>query len=231
MCLGLLLAAAAPVLAEDTPPKKSAAPPPKESAPAKPAPTAHPGEHPGLHAGDHPHYDYHEFHEHDFHRFRPEEAARWRAGFWRQEWHDGRYGWWWMVDGIWYFYDTPVYPHPLIVSEVVYREPVVAFAAPVGVAPAVQAPVQVMAAPQPQFWYWCDNPQGYSPYVQNCAVPWRQVPAQAAAPVAAAPPAVPVAAPAPAAPAPAAKPAAKPKAAPAPAATNLDDAPPPPPPQ
>ena len=233
-CLSVLLTLAAPALADDPPPKKSAAPPPK-AAPAKPAPVAHPGEaHPGgPHPGEHPHYEYHEFHDRDFHHFGPEEAARWRGGFYRQEWHDGRFGWWWMVDGMWYFYDRPVYPHPLIVSEVVFREPVVVEPAPVMAAPAavVVQPAPVVAAPQPQMWYWCDNPQGYSPYVQNCSVPWRQVAAQAAPPPVAPTPVVaptPSPAPAPAA-APAPKPVAKPKPA-APAATNLDAPPPPPPP-
>jgi hypothetical protein len=28
----------------------------------------------------------------------------WENGRWRHEMHDGRYGWWWDVDGAWYFY-------------------------------------------------------------------------------------------------------------------------------
>jgi hypothetical protein len=31
---------------------------------------------------------------------------------------DGRYGWWWDVDGAWYFYEQPVYPYPAAVSDV-----------------------------------------------------------------------------------------------------------------
>ena len=31
---------------------------------------------------------------------------------------DGRFGWWWDVDGAWYFYEQPVYPYPVDVSEV-----------------------------------------------------------------------------------------------------------------
>jgi hypothetical protein len=55
------------------------------------------------------------------------------------------------------------YPYPYV-----YAPPAVV------VAPA---PAAVVAA-QPQSWYYCDNPQGYYPYVATCAAGWRQVPAQ-----------------------------------------------------
>jgi hypothetical protein len=38
------------------------------------------------------------------------------------------------------------------------------------------APVQAAPA-APASYYYCDNPGGYYPYVQNCSQPWRQVPA------------------------------------------------------
>jgi len=33
-------------------------------------------------------------------------------------------------------------------------------------------------AAAPASWYWCDNPQGYYPYVQQCSSAWRPVAAQ-----------------------------------------------------
>jgi len=46
--------------------------------------------------------------------------------------------------------------------------------------------VYVQPAPQaPFFWYYCENPQGYYPYVQQCPGGWRPVaptPAPAPAP-------------------------------------------------
>ena len=33
-------------------------------------------------------------------------------------------------------------------------------------------------APQAQFWYYCENPQGYYPTVRECPVGWQQVPAR-----------------------------------------------------
>jgi len=38
-----------------------------------------------------------------------------------------------------------------------------------------QAPV---GPPPQQNWYYCDNPRGFYPYVQNCGAGWRAVPAQ-----------------------------------------------------
>jgi hypothetical protein len=36
-----------------------------------------------------------------------------------------------------------------------------------------QAPVYVQ--PEPQYWYYCQNPQGYHPYIQQCPGGWMQV--------------------------------------------------------
>ena len=37
-------------------------------------------------------------------------ASRGKTG--SHEMHDGRYGWWWDVDGAWHFYEEPIYPYP-----------------------------------------------------------------------------------------------------------------------
>jgi hypothetical protein len=111
----------------------------------------------------------------------------WRGGLWRHEVYMGRDGWWWIVGGQRYFYERPVYPYPVVVAEVVYEippEPVVE--QPV----VVQQPVVIHEPPPPprfqpqttQYWYWCDNPRGYSPYITSCPSGWHQVPAQAAPP-------------------------------------------------
>jgi hypothetical protein len=41
-----------------------------------------------------------------------------------------------------------------------------------------QAPVYEQAAPTPPaqtYWYYCQNPQGYYPYIQQCPNGWMQV--------------------------------------------------------
>ena len=94
--------------------------------------------------------------------FRPGIEA-WRGGGWRHEWHDGRFGWWWVLGSSWYFYSAPIYPYPPYMPDV-YAPPVYAAPVPGGL-------------PPPQFWYYCDDPSGYYPYVAFCRVAWREVPA------------------------------------------------------
>lgn len=43
----------------------------------------------------------------------------------------------------------------------------------------VQAPpvyIEQGGVPTAQMWYYCARPQGYYPYVNSCATPWRAVP-------------------------------------------------------
>jgi hypothetical protein len=42
----------------------------------------------------------------------------WEGGRWRHEAHNGRYGWWWDVGGVWYFYPQPMEGPPGYISEV-----------------------------------------------------------------------------------------------------------------
>jgi hypothetical protein len=42
----------------------------------------------------------------------------WEGGRWRHEMHNGRYGWWWDVGGVWYFYPQQMDGPPAYVSDV-----------------------------------------------------------------------------------------------------------------
>jgi hypothetical protein len=53
-----------------------------------------------------------------------------------------------------------------------YAYPYPAYAAPVVEQPP---PVYTQQAPPAQFWYYCQNPPGYYPYVGECAGGWLQV--------------------------------------------------------
>jgi hypothetical protein len=87
------------------------------------------------------------------------ERERWRHGRWWHGKRHGRVGWWWFTGGIWYWYPTAVYPYPTEISaEAVYDY------APEG-------------RPDDS-WYYCDDPEGYYPYVQTCSVDWKPVPIQ-----------------------------------------------------
>jgi|GEM_PF-3082100 hypothetical protein len=91
-------------------------------------------------------------HEHDFHTrnvrdFDAAEMDRWHSGVWHQDWHYGRWGWWYDTGDVWYPYDAPIYPYPLVVSEIVVPDAVVVDV-PAGVTPLVVGPAAVpVAAP------------------------------------------------------------------------------------
>jgi hypothetical protein len=88
----------------------------------------------------------------------------WRGGYWNHGWYGSRFGWWWVVPSAgYYYYSAPIYPYPN------YYEP-----------PRVivqQQPVPATGVPPQQYWYHCDDPEGYYPYVSECRHDWRQVPA------------------------------------------------------
>ncbi len=102
-----------------------------------------------------------DFHGRDFGHFSRGDVATWRGGHWVQDWHDGRFAWWWVVDPFWYFYPAPVYPYPTYVPPAIVVQ---------------QAPPAPAGMPPEQYWYYCDNPQGYYPYVASCNTAWRGVP-------------------------------------------------------
>jgi hypothetical protein len=110
-------------------------------------------------------------HDHDFHGDRDRhDRDRFGFGF---GFGFGDPWWGWGPADYWgypYPYYYPPYPY--------YYPPDPAYyAAPQGPPPQAQAPApsQFTGAPPQQFWYYCDNPQGYYPYVQNCGAAWKQV--------------------------------------------------------
>jgi hypothetical protein len=102
------------------------------------------------------HGDIARFHEHDW--------DLWRGGRWYHATHGGRFGWWWVAGGMWYFYPAPVYPYPNP------YEPPVAVIVP-------QTPAQPAPPPPPQNWYYCESSKAYDPYTPSCPGGWRAVPA------------------------------------------------------
>ncbi len=99
------------------------------------------------------------FHAHDFAHFSVGERSAWVGGRWNHGYHNGRFGWWWFAGGAWYFYDAPIYPYPAYVSDTYVDDD--------------------SDGPQGQYWYYCQNPPGYYPYVQRCRMQWQPVPAAA----------------------------------------------------
>jgi hypothetical protein len=117
-------------------------------------------------------------HEHDFHtrdvrRFDVQEREHWRTGRWHNDWHYGRFGWWYQVDDVWYAYPAPIFPYPLIVAPIVVED---------AVGPVPDAPPPAAAAiglaplpPLPKAAYHCGNPEGFFPVVEECSVEWIAV--------------------------------------------------------
>jgi hypothetical protein len=96
----------------------------------------------------------------DMNRFHGVVLPRWRTGHWFHGGHLGRAGWWWVVDGDWYFYPAPIYPYP---------DPYV----PPGL--VVAGPPPAPAPATPPYWYYCPSAQAYYPYVSACPEGWTPV--------------------------------------------------------
>lgn len=84
---------------------------------------------------------------------RPPPRADWQRGRWYHGDYGGRAGWWWIVNGTWFYYAQPVYPYPAYV----YTPP--------------------PAPPGPATYYYCYNPPGYYPNVPACPSGWYATPA------------------------------------------------------
>ena len=85
--------------------------------------------------------------------FVDQDARVWNGGHWHHDHHRERYGWWWVVGGLWYFYPQPVYPYPdpFVPGDVVFVD---------GTA---------------QYWYYCASAGQYYPYVTYCPEGWQPV--------------------------------------------------------
>jgi len=98
------------------------------------------------------------FNQHGFSRFTPGERNLWEHGAWRHENHNGYLGWWWVVGDNWFFYPGPIFPYPLYVGPDYYYD-------------------YYNYYPSPEnYWYYCEDPPGYYPNVQECSGPWEPVP-------------------------------------------------------
>ncbi|HWA88735.1 MAG TPA: hypothetical protein VG889_01785 [Rhizomicrobium sp.] len=98
------------------------------------------------------------FRGHDFAHFTADERRAWQRGFWRRSYHRGHRGWWWVVGDAWYFYPAPIYPYPLYVGTLDYYD------------------YEALYGTPRYYWYFCSDPEGYYPYIQECRRAWHPVP-------------------------------------------------------
>jgi hypothetical protein len=81
--------------------------------------------------------------------------------------------------GIGFYFGSPYYPRPYYPYSPYYYP----YYPPEIVTVPVDPPVYIereRSVPQPQqleegYWYYCNNPAGYYPYIKECADGWRQV--------------------------------------------------------
>ncbi len=89
-------------------------------------------------------------------------AAGLMVGGAQAEWHGHHRGWgpgiYWRVPIV---VGPPLYPYGYYPAP-----PVVVQQAPVYVQPQQE---------EPYYWYYCENPKGYYPYIQNCPGGWMKV--------------------------------------------------------
>ena len=110
------------------------------------------------------------FQDHNVSHFSAQDRSAWTHGHWWHGRHGGRNGWWWNAGGTWFFYDNPIYPYPDYASDYYYEDD---YGPDYGSAPDDQyAPPGTEGG---YSWYYCNNPPGYYPYVQQCRGPWRAV--------------------------------------------------------
>ena len=88
-------------------------------------------------------------HHGDWQRWHQTDLNRWRHGHWHRGYHGTTYGWWWVNDGVWFPFATPIYPYPDFWTPEGYDS---------------------------GYYYWCDPLQAYYPYVTDCPEDWIVVP-------------------------------------------------------
>ena len=84
---------------------------------------------------------------------------------------DGTTGWTWIGGGWW----GPAYPYPRYSPYYYYPYAAYPYYAP---APTVIAEQPALSDPgqgEENYWYYCENPQGYYPYVKSCPGGWMRV--------------------------------------------------------
>jgi len=92
----------------------------------------------------------------------------WRGGYWGPRFRGGMF--------IGPRFGFGVYA-PLWVPPPVYYAPPPVVVQPGYDAPPAYAPPADEAGPNPGLWYYCNNPQGYYPYIRECNGQWQTVPA------------------------------------------------------
>ena len=77
-----------------------------------------------------------------------------------------------------FYFGAPFYSYPYYSYPYQYQYP---YYPPAVVAVPATPPVYIQKSPPSAqqypsgYWYYCDNPEGYYPYIKECPTSWRQV--------------------------------------------------------
>ncbi|MGN6148767.1 MAG: hypothetical protein ACTHPD_09535, partial [Rhizomicrobium sp.] len=128
----------------------------------------------GNSSGSHAHWNSNNMRDHNVSHWSANDRATWQHGRWQHGRHHGRNGWWWYSGGAWFFYDQPVYPYPTYASTTYYDDDYYDDGDGYG---DYNTDPDYGAEPGDggYYWYYCNNPAGYYPYVKSCRGPWRAV--------------------------------------------------------
>jgi hypothetical protein len=110
-------------------------------------------------------------------------GGSWRGGYWRGGYYPYRYyypgvGFYFGLGWPYYWGGYPYY-YPYYSASYPVSYPYAAADAGVEGVYSQAAPATPQAVPANQYWYYCTDPAGYYPYVQNCSKAWMQVVPQA----------------------------------------------------
>jgi hypothetical protein len=108
------------------------------------------------------------FHDRNVAHFSAQDHTLWTNGHWFHGPHNGHNGWWWYAGGAYFFYNAPIYPYPDYASDDYYDDVDGGY----GPAPGYDGPPAYQGG---YYWYYCNNPAGYYPYVRSCHGPWEPV--------------------------------------------------------
>lgn len=96
----------------------------------------------------------------------------WQRSGWHRGWHGGYWGPRVFIGSPFWYPGPYAYPYPV-------------YAPPLYAPPIVQEPLPLPAYVEPRssaYWYYCQDPPGYYPYVGTCAGEWQPVAPQPSAP-------------------------------------------------
>ncbi|HEY8035016.1 MAG TPA: hypothetical protein VIF37_05465 [Methylobacter sp.] len=87
----------------------------------------------------------------------------------------------WAHGHLGFYFGAPIYPYYPYSSPYYYPYQSPYYYPPTIITIPVTPPTYIQRSPQPSqqypsgYWYYCNNPKGYYPYVKQCSESWQEV--------------------------------------------------------